>query len=73
MLSNPSKNFASVTIVARDRQRSMMKNAFRFVTAALAVSCVSAHYIFEQLSIGSTKYAVYQYSMFLEIWLSLFK
>lgn len=40
-----------------------MKNAISLVAAAFAVSGASAHYIFEQLSIGSTQYAVYQYSM----------
>ncbi|KAI0177938.1 fungal cellulose binding domain-containing protein [Pestalotiopsis sp. NC0098] len=38
-----------------------MKNAISLVAAAFAVSGASAHYIFEQLSIGSTQYAVYQY------------
>ncbi|KAF3014795.1 hypothetical protein E8E14_011518 [Neopestalotiopsis sp. 37M] len=39
-----------------------MKNVVSLVAAtALAVSGASAHYIFEQLSIGSTQYPVYQY------------
>ncbi|KAI1855029.1 hypothetical protein JX265_012384 [Neoarthrinium moseri] len=39
-----------------------MKNALQIIAAAaLAFNSASAHYIFQQLSIASTKYDVYQY------------
>lgn len=45
-----------------------MKNAFSLVAATgLAISGASAHYIFEQFSLGSTQYPVYQYSTFVSL------
>jgi hypothetical protein len=38
-----------------------MKSTLSLAALSLAISHVSAHYIFDQLSVGSTKYAVYQY------------
>jgi hypothetical protein len=38
-----------------------MKSTLSLAALSLAISNVSAHYIFEQLSVGSTKYGVYQY------------
>ncbi|KAH8202998.1 hypothetical protein TruAng_002832 [Truncatella angustata] len=39
-----------------------MKNVLNLIAAtALAVSGASAHYIFQQFSLGSTKYSVYEY------------
>ena len=38
-----------------------MKNFISLAALSLAVSEVSAHYIFQQLSIGSTKYPVFEY------------
>ena len=38
-----------------------MKNLSILAALSLAVTDVSAHYIFQQLSIGSTKYPVFQY------------
>lgn len=38
-----------------------MKNLIGLAALSLAVGEVSAHYIFQQLSIGSTKYPVFQY------------
>jgi hypothetical protein len=40
-----------------------MRNAISLIAAAaLAVGGASAHYIFEQFSLGSTQYPIYQYS-----------
>lgn len=38
-----------------------MRNIFGLAALSLLVVDVSAHYIFDQLSIGSTQYPVYQY------------
>lgn len=38
-----------------------MKNLISLAALSLIVGDASAHYIFQQLSIGSTKYPVYQY------------
>ena len=38
-----------------------MKTFATIAALSLAVSNVSAHYIFQQLSIGSTKYPVFKY------------
>lgn len=38
-----------------------MKGLLSAAALSLAVGDVSAHYIFQQLSIGSTQYPVYQY------------
>lgn len=39
----------------------MMRSFTTIAALSLAVSDVSAHYIFQQLSIGATKYPVFQY------------
>jgi hypothetical protein len=38
-----------------------MKSTLSLAALSLAISNVSAHYIFQQLSVGSTKYPVFQY------------
>ena len=38
-----------------------MKIATSFAAAVALVQSASAHYIFQQLSVGSTKYPVFQY------------
>lgn len=38
-----------------------MKGLLGAAALSLAITEASAHYIFEQLSIGSTKYPVYEY------------
>jgi len=57
----PCISAKTISETGESSEHITMKNFISLAALSLLVGDVSAHYIFQQLSIGSTKYPVFQY------------